>query len=124
MDYEIKFQIKSNEYIILDYNNCTKKKITFYSFFFFRCRCSIICPWGSNGACALDSNNSYFTFNAYQTEKIIDSLGAGDTFCAAVIFALSYQKKLLQDAIKFGNMIAGYKLSFYGYDEISKFSIQ
>lgn len=49
---------------------------------------------------------------------ILDTLGAGDTFCAAVIYAL-VRKKSLQEALTFGNQIAGAKVGGYGYDGIA-----
>ncbi|KAJ6642813.1 Ketohexokinase, partial [Pseudolycoriella hygida] len=77
----------------------------------------IICPWGTDGVAALDSNDNLFTAEAYPPDNVIDSLGAGDTFAAAIIFAL-YQNYALNFAIHFASRLAGYKVSFFGYDKI------
>lgn len=58
------------------------------------------------------------TIPAYPPDAIVDTLGAGDTFCASVIFALVNGKEL-QEALRFGNKIAGSKIGFYGYDGIA-----
>jgi ketohexokinase len=100
----------------------------------------VICPWGADGAGALDEENRYFSSPAYPPEKVVvsfckhiivdhtdiplnfefqDSLGAGDTFAAACIFALNNGVDL-HGAINFGSRIAGAKVGFYGYDEIRK----
>lgn len=78
---------------------------------------SIICPWGEDGAAALDQDNNYYSCPAYSPENVIDTLGAGDTFCAATIFALN-RGRHLGEAIEFGCRVAGAKVGFYGYDEI------
>lgn len=75
---------------------------------------TIICPWGSNGVAVLDSNNQYLECKAYPPEKIIDSLGAGDTFTASTIYALS-RKKSINFSIEFASKIAGAKIGTVGY---------
>lgn len=80
----------------------------------------MICPWSSDGAAALDSNNQYFESDAFPPTKIIDTLGAGDTFCAATIYALCNGKGL-GESIQFGCEIAGAKTGFFGYDQIKDF---
>lgn len=86
------------------------------------CSNKIICAWGSKGAAALDNYkeaaDDVITSPAYPPEVILDTLGAGDTFCASAIFAL-VQGKSLQEALRFGNKIAGSKVGFYGYDGIA-----
>lgn len=101
---------------------------------------SIICPWGEEGATAIDNENNYYSSPAFPLAKVIDtlgkflmllaslkcftknlrclvSLGAGDTFCASTIFALNKGRNL-GDAIEFGCKVAGAKVGFYGYDEL------
>lgn len=80
----------------------------------------IICPWGTDGVAALDSDDNFFTAEAYPPDVVVDSLGAGDTFAAAIIFAL-YQNYSLNFAIRFASQLAGMKVGFFGYDEIGKF---
>lgn len=83
----------------------------------------IICAWGSKGAAALDNFKAtveeVVMSPAYPPANIVDTLGAGDTFCSSVIFAL-VNGKALEDALHFGNKIAGAKIGFYGYDGIAE----
>lgn len=65
------------------------------------------------------SEEDVVTSPAYPpTGPVVDTLGAGDTFCASVIFAL-VNGKPLGEALHFGNKIAGSKVGFYGYDGIA-----
>lgn len=77
----------------------------------------IICPWGTDGVAALDSEDNLFTAEAYSPEMVVDSLGAGDTFAAAVIFSL-HQSYSVKFAIQFASRLAGMKVGFFGYDQI------
>lgn len=61
-------------------------------------------------------SGEFVCIKPHPPDNIVDSLGAGDTFCASVIFALSTGKTLYQ-AVEFG-----YKLSFYGYDKVRDFN--
>lgn len=65
-----------------------------------------------------NASDSYFSALAKPPAKAVDSLGAGDTFMAATIHSLS-QGQSFQEAIEFGCRIAGAKIGFYGYDNIS-----
>lgn len=51
-------------------------------------------------------------------DVVVDSLGAGDTFAAAVIHALSGTNNFADvgAAIQFGCRIAGDKVGYFGYD--------
>lgn len=79
----------------------------------------IVCPWGTDGVAALDSNDTLFTAEAYPPDIVVDSLGAGDTFAAALIFAL-YQNYSVSFAIEFASRLAGIKVGFFGYDQIGE----
>ncbi|XP_063705629.1 ketohexokinase-like isoform X2 [Culicoides brevitarsis] len=78
---------------------------------------TVICPWETEGVAVLDQENNFYSCEAFKAEKVRDTLGAGDTFCAATIFALN-QGRNVQKAIEFGSTIAGLKVGFYGYDGI------
>ncbi|XP_062565959.1 ketohexokinase-like isoform X5 [Armigeres subalbatus] len=78
---------------------------------------TIICPWGSDGVSALYENDEFYSCGIYPPEKVRDSLGAGDTFCAGCIFQLS-QRKPLQDALMFGSKLAGLKIGDFGFDHL------
>ncbi|CAD7087284.1 unnamed protein product [Hermetia illucens] len=83
-------------------------------------RCIIICTWGAEGCTILDEKDHFEHVPAYPPEKIVDTLGAGDTFCAAVIHFLS-KGRTVRDSVELGNKVAGFKLSAFGYDHIGKF---
>ena len=78
---------------------------------------TIICPWGSECTYAFDTvSNQYFMLNALTVENIADTLGAGDTFVAACIYALNNLKMSFSEALEFGNRAAAYKIQYRGYD--------
>lgn len=82
--------------------------------------CKIICPWGTDGIVALDTaTNELHEVSASVPESVVDTLGAGDTFVAACIFAMN-KGKGLRDAVRFGSRVAGAKVAFYGYDQIGE----
>ena len=61
----------------------------------------------------MTTNGDTFSSPAFPPEKVIDTLGAGDTFNAATIFALG-QGQSLPKAITFGCRIAGAKCGMKG----------
>ncbi|XP_078258946.1 ketohexokinase isoform X6 [Rhinoraja longicauda] len=76
----------------------------------------LICAWAEEGADAMGPNGHFHSI-AFPPAKLVDTLGAGDTFNASVIFGL-HNGKSLQEALTFGCQIAGKKCGFQGYDEI------
>ena len=85
-------------------------------------RATVICPWGEDGAMAMTSEGQKSTSPAFPPERVIDTLGAGDTFNAATILALS-DGQGIQDAITYGCRVAGAKCGMKGYDGLSKFNL-
>uniref|UniRef100_A0A3P9JJR1 Ketohexokinase n=1 Tax=Oryzias latipes TaxID=8090 RepID=A0A3P9JJR1_ORYLA len=77
----------------------------------------LICAWAEKGADALGPDGVHLHSDAFPPKKLVDTLGAGDTFNAGVIFMLSNGKSL-QEALTFGCKIAGKKCGFHGYDGI------
>ncbi|XP_076439382.1 ketohexokinase-like, partial [Babylonia areolata] len=53
---------------------------------------AVICPWGERGAAGKRSGADTVTSPAFPPEVVVDTLGAGDTFNAATIFALNAGK--------------------------------
>ncbi|NXC22336.1 KHK Ketohexokinase, partial [Corythaeola cristata] len=80
-------------------------------------RATLICAWAEEGADAMGPDGELVHSDAFPPETLVDTLGAGDTFNAAVIFALSAGKSL-QDALTFGCQIAGRKCGILGFDGI------
>lgn len=110
-------------------------------------RATLICAWAEKGADAIGPDGVVIHSDAFPPEKLVDTLGAGDTFNASVMYSLSNgmnaslkHKHLLdfcklcksvqaglvlfsaghslQDALTFGCQIAGKKCGVHGYDGI------
>uniref|UniRef100_A0A8C8VMX1 Ketohexokinase n=1 Tax=Pelusios castaneus TaxID=367368 RepID=A0A8C8VMX1_9SAUR len=78
---------------------------------------TVICAWAEDGADALGPDGELVHSAAFPPETIVDTLGAGDTFNAAVILALS-RGQTLQEALTFGCQVAGRKCGVPGYEGI------
>ncbi|KAM7396087.1 hypothetical protein PAMA_007383 [Pampus argenteus] len=79
----------------------------------------LVCAWAEKGADALGPDGLLVHSDAFPPENLVDTLGAGDTFNAAVIYKLANGDSL-QDALTFGCRVAGMKCGFHGYDGIAK----
>lgn len=77
----------------------------------------LICPWGERGVVAKGCGGEICTSPSYPPTKVVDTLGAGDTFLAGVIFCLN-QGRMINDAIRFGCKLAGRKCGMQGFDEL------
>jgi len=78
----------------------------------------LICAWGEQGAFALPKNSQLLHAQPTPIEKIIDTLGAGDTFNAAIIHQ-RLTKKNWQTALNTACQLAGKKCSQYGLSNIT-----
>ncbi|XP_076581892.1 ketohexokinase-like isoform X2 [Chaetodon auriga] len=79
----------------------------------------LICAWAEKGADALGPDGLIVHSDAFPPETLVDTLGAGDTFNAAVIYTLSNGGSL-ENALTFGCRVAGRKCGFHGYDSIGE----
>nr|XP_023694535.1 ketohexokinase isoform X2 [Paramormyrops kingsleyae] len=77
----------------------------------------LICAWAEKGADAMGPDGTLVHSDAFPPPALVDTLGAGDTFNASVIYSLS-NGKALQEALSFGCQIAGRKCGIHGYDGI------
>lgn len=53
------------------------------------CRAVLVCAWAEQGADALGPDGRLLHSDAFPPPRVVDTLGAGDTFNASVIFSLS-----------------------------------
>ncbi|XP_077990794.1 ketohexokinase-like [Glandiceps talaboti] len=75
----------------------------------------LVCAWGDLGAWAMDSTDQLiFHSEAFPPKQLVDTLGAGDTFNAGVIYSLS-QKQSLQEALTLACKLAGRKCELHGF---------
>lgn len=52
-------------------------------------RATLICAWAEKGADAMGPDGTVIHSDAFPPEKLVDTLGAGDTFNASVIYTLA-----------------------------------
>nr|XP_055183057.1 ketohexokinase isoform X3 [Nyctereutes procyonoides] len=78
---------------------------------------TLICAWAEEGADALGPDGRLLHSDAFSPPRVVDTLGAGDTFNASVIFSLS-QGKTMQEALRFGCQVAGKKCGLQGFEGI------
>jgi ketohexokinase len=79
----------------------------------------LICAWGEMGAWALTRNNEEACSPAFPPAKVVDTLGAGDTFNAAIIDSC-ISGHPLATALKAACGLAGRKCGHEGLDFILK----
>ncbi|XP_063039909.1 ketohexokinase isoform X1 [Engraulis encrasicolus] len=77
----------------------------------------LICAWAEKGADAMGPDGVVVHSDAFPPPALVDTLGAGDTFNASVIYTLSNGGSL-QEALTFGCQVAGRKCGVHGYDGI------
>ena len=76
---------------------------------------TIICAWGTRGADGAGPDGEVKHSNAYPPEKVVDTLGAGDTFIAGAICSL-IQGSSIEDTLIFACRLAGFKCGMNGND--------
>lgn len=77
----------------------------------------LVCSWGEQGAWARDRHGRYYHAPACPPARIVDTVGAGDTFNAGIISAL-LDGKLLPDALEFACQLAGKKIGQTGFSNL------
>ncbi|XP_061417986.1 ketohexokinase isoform X2 [Lethenteron reissneri] len=79
----------------------------------------LVCAWGEQGAAATGPGGEVARSPAFPPPTLVDTLGAGDTFIAGVIAALS-RGQSLQEALTFGCRVAGKKCGVQGYEGLGE----
>ncbi len=77
----------------------------------------LVCAWGEEGAHALGHDGRRYASPAFPPPRVVDTLGAGDTFNAGVLDAL-LRGEHLSTALVAGCRLAGRKLSQHGLDRL------
>jgi len=78
----------------------------------------LFCTWGDAGAAAMDSRGHVYENAAFSPAAVVDTLGAGDTFNAAVISG--YLDGLdTRSTLARACMLAGKKCGQYGFDALA-----
>ncbi|MEE6514412.1 hypothetical protein FKM82_022486, partial [Ascaphus truei] len=80
-------------------------------------RAYLVCAWAEKGADAVGPDGAVIHSDSFPPETMVDTLGAGDTFNASVIYTLS-RGQSLQEALTFGCRVAGKKCGMHGFDGI------
>ncbi|KAF9698930.1 hypothetical protein EKO04_002743 [Ascochyta lentis] len=93
--------------------------------------CTMICTWGSSGATALRKANSECEIlesvqgwkppTDHHTPQPVDSVGAGDTFIAGMLYAMVEQKRWgVAERLAFANELAGRKVHRQGFEGLGE----
>ena len=78
---------------------------------------NLVCTWGKNGIWFKAIGGSIQHIKSEEIQPIVDTLGAGDTFNAALIHALT-EKQTLAEAVSFANKLAARKCQQQGLDNL------
>jgi ketohexokinase len=76
----------------------------------------LFCTWGAQGATCLQSaTNQILSAPALNINQVVDTVGAGDTFTAGVMYGLSHGFDMM-DVLTFACELAGRKVAQTGFD--------
>ena len=86
----------------------------------------VVIPWGSKGAYCFElkdyENVAFCKSYDPPNKKVIDTLGAGDTFNGAFLYGLHEKEWNVMKCCDFACQVAGYKVGFRGTDCVKNFS--
>lgn len=80
-------------------------------------RATLVCTLGRDGAIGLDQNGEFQGSEAYPPERLVDTIGAGDCFNAAIIHAF-LDSATLSEALQSACQLAGVKCGQSGFDRL------
>lgn len=78
----------------------------------------LVCPWGADGAYAMDRDKILHHVSAVQIPQVVDTIGAGDTFNAGFIHA-SLAGLTSLECLRYANSLAGKKCAQAGFDKLA-----
>lgn len=85
-------------------------------------RAVLICAWAEKGADALGPDGVIVHSDAFPPESLVDTLGAGDTFNAGVIYTLSngevFKNQCWYELSKISQLSSRIKLIFFPVGDI------
>lgn len=76
-----------------------------------------VCGWGCDGSFALESDGTAHYEPVHVQRCVVDSIGAGDTFVAAMLYALVNGARTAQ-ALRCANSVAGRKVAQVGFKNL------
>ncbi|KAJ5373025.1 hypothetical protein N7517_005031, partial [Penicillium concentricum] len=84
----------------------------------------LCCTWGHDGAAALEPKTGNFAHVPAHTEGlgVIDTIGAGDTFNAGLLYGLIYRSQDwdFRKRLEFANLLAGLKVTQEGFANLQR----
>ncbi|XP_071853979.1 ketohexokinase-like isoform X2 [Apostichopus japonicus] len=78
-------------------------------------QCRLICAWGEDGAWGRDKDGTLHHSPGFPPERIVETLAAGDTFNAGIVFSL-VNGNSLQSSLLYACRLAGFKCGIQGLD--------
>ena len=74
---------------------------------------NVVMTLGSNGACALEADGTFFAIDPVRVDNVVNTVGAGDGFMAATVFGL-VRGKTLREAMEWAAAYAALSVTIDG----------
>lgn len=85
----------------------------------------LCCTWGDRGSFACEPRTgAFYSAAATNVKKVIDTVGAGDTFIAGIIygFVAEWEEWSMEAKLRFANQLAGFKVAQEGFSGLHDFT--